>query len=360
MIVLGIETSCDETSAAIVKDGRKILSNITATSAGIHARTGGVIPENAARKQIEAIIPTISLALEEATLKKNNIDAIAITNGPGLIGSLLVGVETAKALALSWDKPVIPVNHLAAHLYANWLLPNTLPEFPALGLVVSGGHTDLVLLKDHNKISLLGSTRDDAAGEAFDKTARLLGLPYPGGPEIANLADNFRKDNPEIELSMFPRPMIDSKDFDFSFSGLKTAVLNKINALTSEQSSSENPKLSEYDTFSKNKGVQESVDRFAAEIQEAVVDVLVKKTLRAVQRHKPRSLLLAGGVAANSRLREKFLSEIKAKKLEVALHVPNPKLCTDNASYIASFAEFNNSPLPWQKVSANPQLVVTD
>ncbi len=337
MNILGIETSCDETAAAVVESGTKILSNIIASSAEMHAETGGIIPENAARQQVKSIVPIITSALEKAKIKNNKIDAIAVTSGPGLIGSLLVGIETAKTLSLLWEKPIISVNHLSAHLYANWLSNKKIPEFPALALVVSGGHTDIVLMKDHGKLKWIGGTRDDAAGEAFDKTARLLGLPYPGGPAISIEAEKYITKNPNIKLSLFPRPMINEKNYDWSFSGLKTAVLNKV----------KDKKLN-----------KEEKQKTAAEVQEAIVDVLIKKTLRAAREYKPKSLLLAGGVAANTRLKEKFKAVISEHAPSIDFFVPPPKLCTDNAAYIASFAYFNHSPTPWQEISANPQLTI--
>lgn len=369
MLILGIETSCDETAAAVVEDGIHILSNVVATSSEMHAKTGGIIPEQAARQQVKSIIPVISGAISEAlTIKPSNhttmdsmakwlngqivknIDAIAVTVGPGLIGSLLVGVETAKTLSYLWKKPIVPVNHLAAHVYANWLdQKSNVPRFPALALVVSGGHTDLVLMKGHGKLKWIGGTRDDAAGEAFDKTARLLGLGYPGGPAISAEANKFLNQSPITEreapsstyhqsLNLFPRPMIDENTFDFSFSGLKTAVLRKVEQVGK---------------------VEQVVQELAAEIQEAIVDVLVEKTLKAANKFKPKSLLLSGGVAANKRLKEKFESRIKAEKLSVKFHVPPAKLCTDNAAYIASYAHFNFHPVDWKIVKANPQLTIT-
>jgi len=328
MKILGIETSCDETAAAVVADGTKILSNIVASSAEMHTKTGGVIPEEAARQQVRSILPVIG----EALGGKKDIDAIAVTVGPGLIGSLLVGVETAKTLSLLWKKPLIPVNHLVAHIYANWPGESP-PPFPALALVVSGGHTDLVLMKGHGALTWIGGTRDDAAGEAFDKSARLLGLPYPGGPSIAAEASKLSGVN--FKLNLFPRPMIAEHNFDWSFSGLKTAVMREVAA---------------------NKKV--SRERLAAEVQEAIVDVLVEKTLAAVGKLKPKSLLLAGGVSANTRLREKFESEIAARKLDVDLRFPPPQLCTDNAAYIAAAAFFNPSPAPLESVGVAPELTI--
>jgi len=335
MKILGIETSCDETAASVVEDGRKILSNIVASSWEMHAKTGGVIPETAARAQVLSIIPTISEALNEAELDLTKIDALAITVGPGLIGSLLVGVETAKTLALLYKKPIIPVNHLVAHIYANWLTDKPEPDFPALALVVSGGHTDLVLLKAHGSTSWIGGTRDDAAGEAFDKTARLLGLPYPGGPAISNESAKYLNGGVKT-LNFFPRPLAHEKNFEWSFSGLKTAVSRTVG----ENSSG-------FD-----------VPRLAAEIQEAIVEVLVEKTLRAVGKFKPKSLLLAGGVAANLRLREKFEFELSKSIFKTDFRVPPPRLCTDNAAYIAACAFYNPARLPWQKIESRPELTI--
>lgn len=333
MKILGIETSCDETATAVVENGTKILSNIIASSSEMHAKTGGIIPEQAARQQVLSIIPVVETALSKAKLDPSKIDTIGVTVGPGLIGSLLVGIETAKTLSLLWKKPIVPVNHLTAHIYANWLETENKPKLPALALVVSGGHTDLVLMKKHGKLNWIGGTRDDAAGEAFDKTARLLGLPYPGGPAIAAEAARYRKQDSDDKLKMFPRPMIEKNNFDWSFSGLKTAVARQIS----------------------NNEEQISKEKLAAEIQEAIVDVLVKKSLRAVNKFKPKSFLLAGGVAANKRLRERFQLEIK----NIDFRVPSPKLCTDNAAYIACFAHYNHLPIPWPKITVNPQLTIT-
>ena len=336
MKILGIETSCDETAAAIVEDGKTVLSAAIASSADIHVKTGGIIPEVAARKQIEFIIPVIKKTL--SSFGKEKIDAIAVTYGPGLIGSLLVGVETAKTLSLVWNKPVIPVNHLVAHIYANWLEnPQSplSPRFPLIALVVSGGHTDFVLMKSHGDIKYLGGTRDDAAGEAFDKTARLLGLPYPGGPSIAKASLSFLRKQ-ESTLNLFPRPMLDSKDLDLSFSGLKTAVLN----------------------FTKSKQFSNvTIEQLSAEVQEAIVDVLVSKSTKAVELYKPKSFLLAGGVSANARLREKLTDALKNK---TEVYIPNPKYSTDNAAMIASAAFYNNNPVPWADITANPSLSIEE
>lgn len=326
MKILGIETSCDETAAAVVEDGKKVLSSALASSAELHIKTGGIIPEQAARKQIESIIPVINNALE--TIGQDNIDAIAVTYGPGLIGSLLVGVETAKTLSLAWNKPLVPANHLVAHIYANWIEAKKQPEFPAVALVVSGGHTDFVLVKSHGDIKYLGGTRDDAAGEAFDKTARLLSLAYPGGPSISVAAEKY----PTSNLDLFPRPMVNSNDLDTSFSGLKTAVLNYTK---------------------QNEGFD--VNHLAAEIQEAIVDTLVAKSIKAVEKYNPKSFLLAGGVSANKRLREKIAEALKDK---AEVFIPEPKYSTDNAAMIAASAFYNYKPVVWKEVTANPSLSI--
>lgn len=332
MRILGIETSCDETSAAIVENGQDLLSNAVATSSEMHVKTGGIIPEQAARQQVKSIIPILKEALKDAKTSLEKVDALAVTSGPGLIGSLLVGVETAKTLAMLTKKEIIPVNHLVAHIYANFI-GNT-PSFPALCLVVSGGHTDMVLMTGHGKIKWIGGTRDDAAGEAFDKTARLLGLPYPGGPSISKKADHYLKENKGSKLDFFPRPMINDDNFDFSFSGLKTAVLTKVGKKDASQ------------------------EFLAANVQEAIVDVLVEKTTRAAKKYKPKSILLAGGVAANKRLRDKFKKRIKREKLNSDFFVPPVNLCTDNAAYIAACAYFNFNASPWDKIDANPELAI--
>jgi N6-L-threonylcarbamoyladenine synthase len=250
----------------------------------------------------------------------------------------LVGVETAKTLAYVWNKPLIPINHLQAHLYANWLEDKT-PKFPAIGLVVSGGHTDLVLMENHGQIKWLGGTRDDAAGECFDKAARVLNLGYPGGPAISAEAEKLKTKNLKLKTEL-PRPMIKEENFDFSFSGLKTAVINLTKNLTLK---------------TKNKSLESSVLRaLAYEIQEAITDVLVAKTIRAAKKYQVKSILLAGGVAANSRLREKAQDAIRNTRYE--LFVPPPKLCTDNAAYIAACAYFNQKFVPWEKVKVEPGL----
>ncbi|MDO8460840.1 MAG: tRNA (adenosine(37)-N6)-threonylcarbamoyltransferase complex transferase subunit TsaD, partial [bacterium] len=358
MIILGIETSCDETGASVIeakeKDSKvKLLSNVIASSLSQHAKTGGIIPETAAREQIKYIIPVIKQALIESnlyppssirqladnlpssTFYRPPIDAIAVTVGPGLIGSLLVGVETAKTLAYVWNKPIIPVNHLIGHIYANWIKCHPDPEhsegegskieFPAIALIVSGGHTDLVLMRNHGKIQWLGGTRDDAAGEAFDKIGRLLGLPYPGGPAIEKASERG-----DASRFTFPKPMIDSKDFDFSFSGLKTAALRTINKCHSELDSESLP--------------EQIVNDLCTSVQQAIIDVLIKKTLKAAQKHKVKSILLGGGVSANQKLRNDLKLKIENFKLKIPFFAPEKWLCTDNAAMIGAAAFFNYKP----------------
>ncbi len=365
MKILGIETSCDETSIAIIETNKKkelsVLSNVTSSSLPLHSKTGGIIPEVAAREQVKFIIPVLEKALADAKCSEAEIDSIAVTYGPGLIGSLLVGVETAKTLSFAWNKPIIPVNHLFGHIYANFISEIHNSEFiihtsaakikfPLIGLIVSGGHTDLILMKDHGKIKWLGGTRDDAAGEAFDKIGRLLNLKYPAGPEIENLA---KKGNPKAFT--LPRPMIGSADFDFSFSGLKAAVSRTVilRRKAEESRSFTNVKAMALEPGSRD-------DNFTADIcastQEAIIRVLIRKTLKAAKQFKVKSILLGGGVAANQKLRDEFKLEIRNWKLEIPLFVPEKSLCTDNGAMIAAAAVFNYKQVPWKKIMANPEL----
>lgn len=367
MKILGIETSCDETGAAVIQAEKKqprvkLLSNILTTSLSLHGKTGGIIPESAAREQIKYIIPVIQQALIAAKIKnpEKEIDAIAVTYGPGLIGSLLVGVETARTLAFTWNKPLIPVNHLFGHIYANWIEQNNLTvnpkaiQLPALALIVSGGHTDLVLIKEHGTIQWLGGTRDDAAGECFDKSARLLGYHYPGGPKIAELA---KKGNPKT--FDFPRPMIASQDYEFSFSGLKTSFLNMTKQFFPILRTNPGSKVGwqqvvlEHQLSQKEK---QTLYDLCASLQEAIIDVLVKKTLKAAKQYNVKSILLSGGVASNQTLREKFTSEIEQKKIPITFFVPEKHLCTDNAAMIATAGFYNYTEQSWQRVTANPEL----
>jgi N6-L-threonylcarbamoyladenine synthase len=306
--ILGIETSCDETAAAVVERATLVRSSVVASQIDRHARYGGVVPEIASRAHVEMLTPVVAQALVEAAVADDEIDAVAATTGPGLVGSLLVGVSTAKALALVWDVPFVGVNHLEGHLYASFLEEPDL-EMPLVVLLVSGGHTLLVHMEDHGRYRLLGSTIDDAAGEAFDKVARFLGLGYPGGPLIDKLAATG-----DPGAIAFPRAMIDRADerrHDFSFSGLKTAVVNHVR---------KNPDVATADV--------------AASFQEAVVDVLVTKARRAALEVGASGLCLGGGVAANSQLRERLVDACKEDGIRP--FVPSLAMCTDNAAMIAA------------------------
>jgi len=312
MKILGIETSCDETSAAILDDDR-LKSNIILSQLDVHRAYGGVVPELASRAHIQAIVPIIREALAEAGIAKNAVDGIAVTYGPGLIGSLLVGLNVAKGIALSLKKPLIGVNHIEGHIFANALEhPQLKPPF--LALVVSGGHTQLVDVKDWGEYTIVGKTIDDAAGEAFDKVAKLLGLDYPGGPEIDRLA---RNGNPEFVK--FPRAWMGSRNFNFSFSGLKTAVLTYVELQTDEF-------------------IRDHLADIVASFQEAVVDVLLEKSRKALVALKYHQVALAGGVARNWALRNAFVQMGKKNRVDVFL--PGAEFCTDNAAMIAKVGQF--------------------
>jgi N6-L-threonylcarbamoyladenine synthase len=306
--ILAVETSCDETSVAIVRDGREILSNVIASQVEVHARYGGIVPEVASRQHLLTMLPVAAKALRDAGSGFEQIDAVAVTMGPGLAGSLIVGVNFAKAVAMARGLPLTGVNHLEGHIYANWLSEAT-PELPCLCLIVSGGHSDLILMEGHGSFRKLGGTRDDAAGEAFDKGARILGLPYPGGPAIQDATRGVT-----TSLSL-PRAWLKECD-DFSFSGVKTALLHMVE---------EKGDLSE-----------QWIKEAAAAFQEAIVEVLVSKTIRAAGRLGVRQILLAGGVAANSALRDRFIADSPLPVL-----IPPPLLCTDNAAMIASCAFYH-------------------
>ncbi|CAN5314868.1 tRNA (adenosine(37)-N6)-threonylcarbamoyltransferase complex transferase subunit TsaD [soil metagenome] len=317
--ILAIESSCDETGVAVVVNGRGIEANQVASQVALHAVTGGIVPEVAARQQLRWIVPTLEAAFAESNLSWEDLDAIAVTYGPGLIGSLLVGVNVAKALAVTHDLPLVGVNHIEGHIYANWLtavdaarpLPAE-PPFPLLCLVVSGGHTQLILMHDHGRYTRLGQTVDDAAGETFDKVGRLLGLPYPGGPAISAAAIGA------TPATRFPRART-AGPYDFSFSGLKTAVLREVEG---------------YRT--RNEPVP--VDGIAAAFEEAVVDALATKTLAAARNHGVAAVALGGGVAANGALRRSLEERLRAEGLP--LLVPPPALCTDNGAMIGAAAGF--------------------
>lgn len=329
VVILGIETSCDETSAAVVIDGVDVASNIIASQVDLHAKFGGVVPEVASRKHLELIDCVVLEALENAKIDFKDINAVAVTLGPGLVGALLVGVMAAKALSYALKVPLVAVNHLEAHIYANFLEKPDV-EFPTLCLVVSGGHTDLVLIKHHGSYELLGSTLDDAAGEAFDKIARAIGLGYPGGPLIDKLAQGGNADAID-----FPRVYLEDGSLDFSFSGLKTAVLNYLNS-------------------AKQKNVEINTANLAAAFQQAVVDVLVDKTILAAEKYGVKVIMLAGGVASNRCLRNQLKKA--ADKCGFKVIYPQPILCTDNAAMVAccgyykylrgEFADFKLNAVP--------------
>jgi N6-L-threonylcarbamoyladenine synthase len=340
MKILAIETSCDETGASVVaknpnEDCVKVLSNVVASSIAFHSKTGGIIPNIAAREQLKFIIPVIQEAINNSKLKIEDLDAIAVTQGPGLIGSLLIGVETAKTLSFAWNKPIITVNHLLGHIYANWLISGDQKskaiDLPTLALLVSGGHTDLVLINNLSArgFKWLGGTRDDAAGEAFDKIGRLLDLPYPAGPTMETMAKIGNE-----KAYNFPRPMIGSKDFDFSFSGLKAAVMREV---------------------IKTKNMDENTKaNIAACVQKSIVEVLLRKTFKAAKKYNVKSILLGGGVASNQKLRDGLAAQCLG--LNLKFFVPDRKFCTDNAAMIGAYAAFHPEKASWNKITANPEL----
>jgi len=343
MKILGIETSCDETAASVieVETGKlKILSNIVSSQIDIHKQYGGVVPEVAAREHVLNILPVINEALVKAGLKgKEDVDAIAVTVGPGLITSLIVGVETAKALSFAWEVPVVAVNHIEGHIYANFV--EQLEEakddlkFPALVLTVSGGHTLLVLMKKHGDYKIVGETRDDAAGEAFDKAAKLLEIGYPGGPVVASYASKLKDKNTDIVL---PRPMINSKDNNFSFSGLKTALFYLIK---------------------KDPDWKEKIPEYCYEFEQAVVEVLISKTMKAAREFKVKSIMLAGGVSANQELRRQMNEKIEKLLPDIKFYVPDLKYTTDNSVMIATagyYKVLRKDFTAWKKLSADSNL----
>ncbi len=305
--ILGIETSCDETAAAIVLDGRHIEANVVASQEMVHRETGGVVPETASRLHLRALVPVLEETLARANRDWREIDAVAVTHGPGLAGSLLVGLNTAKALAFARDLPFLGINHLEGHVYANWLVDSAEPRFPLVALIVSGGHTDLVLMEAHGRYRRLGRTRDDAAGEAFDKAARMLGLGYPGGPAIQRAAEGA-----DPQRYSLPRAWLKGS-YDFSFSGLKTALLRTV----------------------QSGGSEPVVPDLAAAFQEAIVDVLATKTIEAARQFGAQTIALAGGVAANLPLRAR-VQELS----NVPVLIPPVRLCTDNAAMIAAAGHF--------------------
>lgn len=389
MNILAIETSCDETSAAIVRDGRQVLANVIASQIDIHQKYGGVVPEVASRQHILYITPAVNEALEGAGLGWDEIDAVAVTNGPGLAGALLVGVNVGKAIAFARQKPLVGVNHIESHIYANWLLPPGIenqpaPEFPLVCLIVSGGHSEIILIEGHGEYRLLGKTHDDAAGEAFDKVARVMGLGYPGGPLIEKAAQNG-----DPNKFPFPRSWLKGT-YDFSFSGLKTAVLRKVEeyqtpppkpapfsglvAEKAEKVRSEKPTLKPPSPLAvrpvpkKLEPVEEVVQKpesgktssklptadIAASFQAAVIEVLSTKTVQAAQEYGAKHILVAGGVAANKALRGALAA--RSARVDIPFSYPPPIFCTDNAAMVAAAAYFKLSAEGNQPTSSNWEL----
>jgi len=331
VLILAIESSCDETAASVVRNGREVLSNIISSQIALHTIYGGVVPEIASRKHIEKINQVIEEALAEANVTLEEITAIAVTYGPGLVGALLVGVSAAKAISFATGKPLIGVHHIEGHISANFIENKDL-EPPFACLVVSGGHTHLVVVKDYGEYEILGCTRDDAAGEAFDKVARAIGLGYPGGPKIDKLS---REGNPDA--INFPRAKVDGSSYDFSFSGLKSAVLNYLNSC-------------------EMKGIEVNKADVAASFQKAVIDVLVEHAIRAVKEHDFKKLAIAGGVASNSSLRTAF--ETACAKRNIIFYYPSPVFCTDNAAMIgvAGYYEYRKGRTSGYDLNAVPNL----
>lgn len=330
-MILGIETSCDETAVAIIKDGKEIIANVVATQIDTHKQFGGVVPEIASRQHTEQITIVLEEAFKQANITWDEIDAIAVTEGPGLVGALLVGISAAKALAFAKNKPLIAVNHIAGHIYANRLTHAF--TFPLLALIVSGGHTELVLMKDHDTYELIGETLDDAAGEAYDKVARILHLPYPGGPHVDKLAQTT---TPTID---FPRAWIAEDSFDFSFSGLKSSVINYVHNL-------------------KQRGETIDEANIAASFQASVVEVLTEKTYKAAKKYDVKQLIVAGGVAANKGLRESI--QAKFAQTAIPVFIPPIHLCTDNAAMIAAAAAilYEKKQFATLNLNANPGLTL--
>jgi len=333
LLVMGIETSCDETAVSIVKNGREIVSNIVASQIDSHKRFGGVVPEIASRHHVEQITIVLEEVLKEADVSYEDIDAIAVTEGPGLVGALLIGVNAAKAVAFAHGIPLVSVHHIAGHIYANRLVSEL--KFPLLSLVVSGGHTELVYMKEHGHFEVIGETRDDAAGEAYDKVARTLHLPYPGGPQIDRLA---HEGEAVIDL---PRAWLEEGSYDFSFSGLKSAVINTVH--NAEQ-----------------RGETIKPEDLAASFQASVIDVLVTKAVRAAKEYGVNQVLLAGGVAANKGLRAE-LTDAFSELEDVELVIPPLQLCTDNAAMIAAAGTvmFEKGQRAGLALNANPGLDIT-
>lgn len=321
--ILGLESSCDETAASIIVINQKtkkvsVLSNIISSQIEIHKKYGGVVPEVAAREHVLNILPVINEAIEKANISEKEIDLIAVTKGPGLITSLITGVETARALSYAWEKPVLEINHIEGHIYSNFIKLEKPIKFPAVILTVSGGHTNLVLMDKNQKIKIIGETLDDAAGEAYDKGAKMLDLGYPGGPIVAKYAEEFKNTQQKTDIEL-PRPMLNSPSLDFSFSGLKTALLYKLQ---------------------KDKNWKKRQAEYCFAYQEAIIEILIKKTIKAAKKYDAKTIMLSGGVSANEELRNKMTSSINTNFPKAMFLIPNRAYTTDNAAMIATAAAF--------------------
>lgn len=340
MYILGIETSCDETAAAVIKADRRssrilVLSNVISSQIKIHKKYGGVIPEVAAREHVLNILPVITEALKTAQIKPQKLDLIAVTKGPGLITSLTTGLETARTLGFAWEKPIIEVNHISGHIYSNFIKPQMQIKYPALILTVSGGHTNLVLLKKNQKIKIIGETIDDAAGEAYDKGAKMMNLSYPGGPIIAKYAEDYKKSGKVSDLN-FPRPMLNSQNLDFSFSGLKTSLLYQLQ---------KDPKR------------KARIPEYCFAYQQAIIDVLVGKTIKAAKKLGIKTVMLSGGVSANQELRLSLERAVKQLSPKINFLVPEIQYTTDNAAMIAAAAFYGIAEkIKFNKLRVDPGL----
>ncbi len=337
MYILGIETSCDETAASVINfnprtEKIQVLSNIVSSQIEIHKKYGGVVPEVAAREHVLNILPVINEALSAAHLKVKQLNCIGVTKGPGLITSLITGVETARTLAYAWHKSIVEVNHIDGHIYSNFIAPQSPITFPALILTVSGGHTILLRMTKKRNIRIIGETRDDAAGEAYDKAAKMLGLEYPGGPIISKYAEQYQKNLDQKKTNksnssktspknriILPRPMINSKDFDFSFSGLKTALLYQLQ---------------------KDHNWRKRIPEYCFEYQQAIIEILITKTIKAARKFKSKTIMLSGGVSANTELRTQMAQAIKKEIPQANFLIPDKKYTTDNAVMIATAAAY--------------------
>ena len=340
MYILGLESSCDETAASVLeKTGRliNVRSSIIASQIEVHRKYGGVVPEVAAREHVLAILPVINEALETADISSDDIDLIAVTKGPGLITSLIAGMETARSLAFAWEKPVLEINHVEAHIYSNFIEPQHPILLPAIILTVSGGHTGLFLMDKAGRTKLIGETLDDAAGEAYDKGAKMMGLPYHGGPQLAKEAEKFKKTGKTSQL-VFPRPMLNGPSLDFSFSGLKTALLYQLR---------------------KDKDWKKRRPEYCFSYQEAIIDVLIGKATKALKKYPAKTLMLSGGVSANQELKSKMALSLAKSFPGVNFIFPPLKYTTDNAAMIAAAASFKlktKKPLTFERLRVDPSL----